>query len=108
MSDPAAQQVFLALGDPTRRELLERLVRQDGQTATELATTLPISRQGVSKHLAILSDAGLVSVRQQGRDRRYSFTPGPLHLTVDWISALTRQWDQRLQALRRFLDEEST
>ncbi|MCB0020154.1 MAG: winged helix-turn-helix transcriptional regulator, partial [Anaerolineales bacterium] len=92
MTEPLAQQVFLALGDPMRRELLERLVRQDGQTATELAAELPITRQGVSKHLAILSEAGLVSARQQGRDRRYSFTPGPLHLTVDWISALTRQW----------------
>ena len=107
MTESSTQQVFLALGDPTRRELLERLVHQDGQTATELAAVLPITRQGVSKHLAILAEAGLVTARQQGRDRRYSFAPGPLHLTVDWISALTRQWDQRLQALRQFLDEES-
>ena len=107
MSREHEQRVFLALGDPTRRELLQSLAQHDGQTATELAAERPISRQGISKHLGILAEAGLVNVTREGRERRYHFVPGPLNITVDWVSAVTRQWDLRLNALRRFLDEES-
>ena len=105
MTNTNEQQIFLALGDPTRRELLQSLAQEGGQTATELAANRPISRQGISKHLGILAEAGLVNVTKEGRDRRYHFVPGPLNITVDWVSAITRQWDQRLNALGRFLDE---
>lgn len=104
--DDLEQRVFAALADPTRRLLIERLSETGSKTATELARELPITRQGVSKHLKILQEANLLAMRQVGRERRYSLTPEPLDRTVSWMAAVTEQWNRRLQALYDYLAAE--
>ena len=93
--------VFGALADPTRRALLERLSAEGGATATELAASLPITRQAVAKHLAVLAGAGLVDARRQGRETRYRPTPAPLGDAVAWMTGVGADWDGRLAALAR-------
>ena len=93
--------IFDALADATRRDVL-RAVAEDGPlTATELASRLPVTRQAVSKHLATLADAGLVTSARDGRDVRFTFDPAPLDDAVAWIAAVGERWDRRLDALSR-------
>ncbi|MPY95157.1 MAG: metalloregulator ArsR/SmtB family transcription factor [Acidimicrobiia bacterium] len=102
----AADAVFDALADTTRRAVL-RAVAEDGPlTATELAARLPVSRQAVAKHLDVLREAGLVSSARSGRDVRFSFHAEPLGEAVDWITATGARWDRRLAALQRRLEPE--
>jgi DNA-binding transcriptional ArsR family regulator len=93
--------VFAALGDPTRREVLEQVASRGDVTATELAATLPISRQAVAKHLGVLADAGLVASHRAGRETRYAPTPEPLGDAIAWMADLGAQWDARLARLQR-------
>ena len=90
MSDPIGQ-VFGALADPSRRQVIGYLSERGTATATELTGELPMTRQAVSKHLATLSDAGLVSAERAGRETRYQLTDAGA------------EWDERLDALRRHL-----
>ena len=90
--------VFAALADPTRRTVMERLAR-DPATATEIASELPVTRQAVAKHLAVLEDAGLVHARRAGRERRFSPTPAPLGEAISWMARVGGEWDERLRAL---------
>lgn len=96
--------VFSALADPTRRSLLLTLAEHDHRTATQFADDYPITRQGVLKHLHVLKDAGLVTVYQQGREKRYVLTPEPLSELVDWVDELNTQWEARLQRLKAFVE----
>lgn len=101
------QRVFVALSDPTRRQLVETLVAQETITATELANVLPMTRQGVAKHLKVLAEADLVRSQRVGRETLYSLDPGPLTKTSIWIANITAQWDRRLQKLSDYLSSES-
>jgi DNA-binding transcriptional ArsR family regulator len=101
-SDSAAA-VFDALADPTRRGILAEVARQPA-TATELAGTLPISRQAVVKHLAALAHAGLVERARAGREVRYTISPDPLTDAVSWMVDVGGHWDRRLARLARSLD----
>lgn len=96
--------IFEALADPTRREVVRRLAEGGPATATELAGGLPVTRQAVAKHLATLAEAGLVTSDRQGRETRFSFTPEPLADAVSWMADVGRQWDDRLQALSVYLE----
>ena len=107
MTAPLQDRVFVALADGRRRHILERLASEGEKTATELAQDLPITRQGVSKHLHILAEAELVSLRQEGRDKRYSVTPQALAAAVSWLESIAAVWDQRLQALYEYLASEN-
>lgn len=102
------QAVFAALSDPTRREIIEMLVEQGAKTQTQLTALLPreITRQGVSKHLGILEEAGLVTIHQRGRDKFYYLTPEPLQDASLWIAAIAAQWDKRLSALSDLIEED--
>jgi DNA-binding transcriptional ArsR family regulator len=100
--DPAPE-VFAALADPTRRRVIDRLSRQGPSSATELAASLPISRQAVAKHLSLLEEAGLVTGERSGRVRRFRLTPGPLAEAASWMASVGSDWDDRLDALRRHL-----
>ena len=102
MSDPL-NLVFGALADPTRRHLIELLAAEPGATATGLASTLPISRQAVAKHLKLLHEAGLVSSRRRGREALFELDPEPLGEAVAWIGSVGAEWDGRLDGLRRLL-----
>lgn len=93
--------VFFALSDETRRGVVERLLAAETVTATELAGDLPITRQAVSKHLAALSEAGLVSSRREGRETRYALSPEPLGDASAWLESVGMEWEGRLAALRR-------
>jgi DNA-binding transcriptional ArsR family regulator len=99
--------VFSALADERRRSVVELLAARGSATATELAYELPVTRQAVAKHLASLGEAGLVTARRQGREARYELTPKPLDDAVAWIERVGAQWDERLAALGRHLDERS-
>lgn len=96
--------VFFALADPTRRSVVRRLVAAEAVTATGLAADLPISRQAVAKHLAALTDAGLVTGRRAGRETRYSLTPEPLGDAAAWLEAIGGEWEERLERLRRLFE----
>jgi DNA-binding transcriptional ArsR family regulator len=105
MVPDAAQNVFAALADPARRQIIEGLTEAGARTATQLAPALEMTRQGVTKHLNILADAGLVTVYQRGRDKYYVLTPEPLEEATLWISAIAARWDDRLEALRQFIED---
>jgi DNA-binding transcriptional ArsR family regulator len=98
---PGLNEVFGALADPTRREVLQSLAAQPGLTASRLAGDLPMTRQAVSKHLAALSGAGLVEARREGRETRYILTPAPLAGAMQWMAAVGAEWDERLARLAR-------
>jgi uncharacterized protein YndB with AHSA1/START domain/DNA-binding transcriptional ArsR family regulator len=84
--------IFKALGDPTRRELLDSLRRKDGQTLTELESVLGMTRFGVMKHLNLLEGASLIVTHKVGRFKYHYLNPVPLQLLVDrWIEPLTQQ-----------------
>jgi ArsR family transcriptional regulator, cadmium/lead-responsive transcriptional repressor len=103
--DRRVDAVFAALSDPTRREVVARLA--DGETtATQLAGELPVSRQAVAKHLAVLGEAALVESHREGRETRYRLTPQPLAEAMGWMVSVGGEWDQRLDRLRHLLDEE--
>ena len=107
MTDEHSQRVFLALADPTRRLLFEQLCEEGSGTAAGFATRLPITRQAITKHLVTLEQAGLVTVHETGRERRYMPRPESLRIVTIWIGAIEAQWDQRLAALRSYLLEQS-
>jgi ArsR family transcriptional regulator, cadmium/lead-responsive transcriptional repressor len=94
-------EVFGALADPTRREVMHSLAEQPGLTASRLAGELPMSRQAVAKHLGALSTAGLVTARREGRETRYTLTPAPLAGAMEWMAAVGAEWDDRLERLAR-------
>ncbi|HEY6785765.1 MAG TPA: metalloregulator ArsR/SmtB family transcription factor [Trebonia sp.] len=100
-----AEQVFTALADPTRRAILATLAAQGPATATDLADRLPITRQAISKHLALLADAGLVTAEPGERRRvRYRLHSAPVQVAQQFLAALAHDWDDRLEALRGHLD----
>jgi DNA-binding transcriptional ArsR family regulator len=92
------EAVLQALADPSRRTVLETLT--DGPaTVNELAALLPIARPGVSRHLRVLREAGLVEVRQDAQRRIYSLRPEPLAEIDEWLGPYRALWEQRLDAL---------
>lgn len=93
--------VFFALADPTRRAVVLRLLSRESVTATQLAGELPMTRQAISKHLAALTEAGLVVSRRDGRETRYHLTPEPLGEASSWLEGIEAEWDERLGRLRR-------
>ena len=94
----AVEAALRALADESRRTMLETLA--DGPaTVGELAALLPIARPGVSRHLRVLREAGLVEVRQEAQRRVYTFRPQPLAEIDDWLTRYRKQWEQRLDAL---------
>jgi DNA-binding transcriptional ArsR family regulator len=95
--------VFAALADPTRREIVERLAHDGPQTPTTLAAGLPITRQAVAKHLHALDTAGLVAPARAGREVRYRLTPAPLTDAAGWMAGVGAEWDERLARLQRAL-----
>ena len=87
-----------ALSDENRRTMLE-LLRDHPATVSELASTLTIARPGVSRHLRVLREAGLVDVRQEAQWRVYRLNPGPMAELDEWLSRYRLLWEQRFDAL---------
>jgi DNA-binding transcriptional ArsR family regulator len=102
-----AGEVFAALSDPTRREVLELIGARGEASASELARSLPVSRQAIGKHLTSLAAAGLVADRRDGREVLYRLTPAPMSEAMGWMAAVGGRWDERLAALGRHLASRS-
>jgi DNA-binding transcriptional ArsR family regulator len=93
------------MADPTRRRLLEELVTAGAATATTLAGRLPVTRQAIAKHLALLAQAGLVRAEPGERRRvRYRLRSAPMQVAQQFLAALARDWDGPLDALKDHLD----
>jgi DNA-binding transcriptional ArsR family regulator len=97
--------VFTALADPTRRAILGALAAGGPAAATDLAVGLPITRQAIAKHLALLAGAGLVTAEPGERRRvRYRLRSAPMQVAQQFLAALARDWDSPLGALKHHLD----
>lgn len=99
--------VFQAIADPTRRQLLSMLGERE-LPVTVISGHFPMSRTAVSKHLRILADAGLVKERKVGRETRYRLEPEPLLELKRWLAYYERYWDNKLLALQRFVEGDET
>ncbi|WP_435166363.1 ArsR/SmtB family transcription factor [Paenibacillus glycanilyticus] len=97
--------VFQAIADPTRRSLLQLLVDQE-MPVNVISGHYSMSRTAVSKHLRVLAEAGLVKERKVGRETRYRLEPEPLLELKRWLSYYERFWENKLQALKRFVEED--
>lgn len=100
--------VFRALADPTRRRLLDALFARDGQSAGELAALVPeMTRFGVTKHLGLLAEAGLVTTRREGRSKLHFLNPVPIGLVADrWISKYAASFTRAMVGLKTGLESE--
>jgi DNA-binding transcriptional ArsR family regulator len=106
-TEAVAEQVFAALADPTRRTILATLASGGPATAPDLAGRLPITRQAIAKHLALLAEVGLVSAEPGERRRvRYRLCSAPMRVAQQFLAALARDWDGPLDALKHHLDTE--
>lgn len=98
--------VFRALADPTRRHLLDRLRRRNGQTLGELSADLGMARQSASQHLAVLESANLISTVRRGREKVHYLNPTPIHeIQERWIATFERPRLQALSAVKRRAEE---
>jgi uncharacterized protein YndB with AHSA1/START domain/DNA-binding transcriptional ArsR family regulator len=98
--------VFKALADPTRRSLLDRLFEADGQTLGALEQRLPMTRFGVMKHLKALEQAGLITTKRDGREKRHFLNPVPIRLVHDrWVSKYAEPWAAGLSGLKKRIEE---
>src|SRR6476619_3369343 len=106
MTDDMAP-VFRALADPNRRLLLDQLFERDGQTLGELCEALPaMTRFGVMKHLGVLEDAGLLSTRRMGREKRHYLDPVPIRLVHDrWTGKFAASIVGSMTSMQRHLEE---
>src|SRR5215831_11429374 len=103
--EAVAEQVFAALADPSRRAIVAALASGGPATATDLAGRLPITRQAIAKHLALLAGAGLVTAEPGERRRvRYRLRSAPMQVAQQFLAALARDWDSPLGALTGHLD----
>ncbi|MEC0371364.1 metalloregulator ArsR/SmtB family transcription factor [Paenibacillus chibensis] len=106
MGEPIAKyDVFQAISDPTRRKML-RLLADAEMPITAISGHFPMSRTAVSKHLRILSEAGLVKERRVGRENRFRLSAEPLRELQEWYSYFERFWDNKLAALQRYVESE--
>ena len=99
-----AVSAYAALAEPHRRQILD-LLRGGERPAGDLVRRLALSQPGVSKHLKVLREAGLVVVRADGKQRLYALRPGPLAEVDQWLAPYRAFWSGRLDALERHLEE---
>ena len=103
----ATRDVYSAVADPTRRQLLHLLAGADELPLHEMTVRFPVGRTAVSKHLAILKEAGLVMDRKVGRETRYHLNAAPLRQIQEWVSFYERFWAERIDRLKDLLEEEN-
>ena len=96
--------LWSAIGDPTRRRMLDLLLADGGGTATSLSDKLPVTRQAVAKHLGVLDRAGLVHSTPSGRERRYTVDDEQLARAINQLTDVTATWDRRLQRIKRIAE----
>lgn len=96
--------LWSAIGDPTRRRMVDLLLAGGGGTATTLSEQLPVTRQAVAKHLGVLDRVGLVHVTPVGREMRYHVDDAQLARAVAQLSAVGTAWDARLRRIKRIAE----
>lgn len=96
--------LWAAVADPTRRRLLDLLLARGEATATMLADGLPVTRQAIAKHLAVLDRAGVVEKRRHGREVRYAVRPERLDDAAQWMTQVATEWDARLAVIKRIAE----
>jgi DNA-binding transcriptional ArsR family regulator len=96
--------LWSAIGDPTRRRLLDLLLTEGEGTATSLSEHLPVTRQAIAKHLGVLDRAGLVHVTPAGRERRYRIDDAQFARAVAQLAAVGTAWDARLGRIKRLAE----
>jgi predicted transcriptional regulator len=104
MSAAVDDDLWSAIGDPTRRRLLDLLLLAGDGTATTLGQQLPVSRQAVAKHLGVLDRVGLVRATAAGREKRYRVDDEQLARAVAQLSSVGAAWDARLQRIKRIAE----
>lgn len=104
MEADSLDAVLAALADPMRRRVLDLIAFHGQATATVLAVGLPVTRQAVVQHLAVLEEVDLVTSLRVGRERRYSVRPEPLTATAAWMTRVAAQWDARLAVIRELAE----
>ena len=104
MTAPADDELWSAIGDPSRRQVLDLLVRNGEVSASWLAARVPFSRQAVSKHPVVLERAGLVSRRKQSREVLYRVDAGRLDQATRAMAELAAHWDRRLGTIKRLAE----
>ncbi|MDQ3098746.1 MAG: helix-turn-helix domain-containing protein [bacterium] len=103
-----AANLFRALGDPTRLEMVLRLSSGDIYTITTVSNGLGITRQGARKHLQLLADANVITLEPKGRDTEVHLNRDTLERGKAFITELELRWDRRLEALRQFVERDHT
>ena len=104
MTAQADDELWSAIADPSRRQVLDLVVSNGEVSASWLAGRVPFSRQAVSKHLVVLERAGLISRRKQGREVLYQIEASRLDQATRAMAELAAQWDRRLNALNRLAE----
>ena len=104
VSTGAIAPLFAALGDPTRAWIVGRLAREGRLTITELSRATPISRQAVTRHISVLSDAGIIVVERRGRETRLAVNPEALAPVRHWLDEISAAWDGALARLAAHLE----
>lgn len=97
-------ELWSAIGDPIRRRLLDILLRDGGGTATSLAEHLPVTRQAIAKHLAVLERVGLVQATTAGREKRFEVVEARLEVAAAQLSNVGDAWDARLRRIKRIAE----
>jgi ArsR family transcriptional regulator, cadmium/lead-responsive transcriptional repressor len=103
MTTPVDDDLWSAIGDPTRRRMLDLLL-DGGGTATSLSAKLPVTRQAVAKHLAVLDRAGLVRATPAGREKRYQVDSAQLARASAQLTSVVSAWDARLARIKRIAE----
>ncbi len=99
-------QIFKALANQSRREIMDKLFARDGQTLNELCEIASFSRQAVSRHLQILEDAGLIVIHWSGREKLHYLNPAPVHeISERWLKKYARRRLTAISALKRTLEK---
>ena len=101
---PVDDDLWSAVGDPTRRRMLDLLLTEGAGTATSLSDHLPVTRQAVAKHLGLLDRVGLVHAVPAGREKRYSVDQAQLERAVAQLSSVGAAWDARLNRIKRIAE----
>ncbi|MED5547901.1 MAG: metalloregulator ArsR/SmtB family transcription factor [Pseudomonadota bacterium] len=101
----ARPDIFRAIADPTRREILA-LLSEGAMTVGDVAERFDMTRPAVAKHLKVLSDGGLISVEARGRERFNRLNAAPLRQVADWVSRFDAFWDDKLNKLKQEVEKE--
>jgi predicted transcriptional regulator len=104
LADTVDDDLWSAIGDPSRRRMLDLLLTEGDGTATTLSQQLPVSRQAVAKHLGVLDRVGLVQATPTGREKRYRVDDAQLTRAVAQLSSVVTAWDNRLRRIKRIAE----